>query len=77
MGRAGAGGDTAAGRHPRAGRCCCPTAPLSAAASPAVREGSARVAALPQVFLCKVCLRCKQEQAHVPKEPSAKSCCLL
>lgn len=27
------------------------------------------VAALPQVFLCKVCLWCKQEQAHVPEEP--------
>lgn len=24
---------------------------------------------LPQVFLCKVCLWCKQEQAHVPEEP--------
>lgn len=27
------------------------------------------IAALPQVFLCKVCLWCKQEQAHVPEEP--------
>lgn len=36
-----------------------------------------RVAALPQVFLCKVCLWCKQEQAHVPEEPFAKSLCLL
>lgn len=28
----------------------------------------------PQVFLCKVCLWCKQEQAHVPEEPLQRAC---
>lgn len=27
------------------------------------------ITGLPQVFLCKVCLGCKQERAHVPEEP--------
>lgn len=33
------------------------------------RRLSPRIATLPQAFPCKVCLWCKQEQAHVPEEP--------